>query len=533
MAGGEWYEGEKGELMVKIISVATILLFGIFAQACSGKAGKETGCSGNLRDLQKPLAAMGEAVQNDILPPDDITGFPEEFVVESGVLVRYEGAGKEVVVPEGVSVIGERAFADNSEITSVRLPEGVTEIRNFAFHCCNKLKEAVLPETLESIGDYAFSRCFNLESIDLHMVKVLRTCAFAQCGKLKRVDLASAEELGDEVFLYSGLVEISGLEKTRSVGQSTFKNTLFYERIAAEGKELYVQGGVLFSWPQAEGVVEIPQGINVIMESAFAGNDRMTRVIFPDTLTEIGNGAFYGCDRLDKVYIPDSVERIGEGAFSYCGRLCELRLPQYIEKIPEECFRACNVNEVTVPQNCVMEWGAFYFCGGLKMTLPPDAGDLDHILRHADDESFDREKYCLYTTDLSGENPLAKEAEKDGWRLEALQLMKTGLTLHVGEEYVLRFNSGADASWSLSDDTVLCLGAGEGFCDRRVTALKEGTAVIRAVVYGKEYTCTVEVVPEAGSGTDPGVVPEAGSEIFSKAGLETERHAFLLKENAV
>lgn len=519
--------------MVKKLFAVTLLSFCVFAQGCTGKAGKETGSSGIVRDLQEPLAAMGESVQNDMLPPDDITGFPGEFVVESGVLVRYEGTGKEVVVPEGVSVIGERAFADNSEITSVRLPEGVTEIRGFAFYCCNKLKEVTLPETLEIIGDYAFSRCFNLESIDLHMVKILRTCAFAQCGKLKKVDLASAEELGIEAFMHSGLVEITGLEKAKSVGQSTFKDTLFYERIAAECRELYTQGSVLFFWPQAEGIVEIPQGINVIMESAFAGNDRITRVIFPDTLTEIGNGAFYGCDQLDKVYIPDSVERIGGEAFSYCRSLCELRLPQYIEKIPEGCFCACSLKEVTIPQNCVMEWGAFYFCGGLKMTLPPAAGDLDYILRHVDDESFDREEYCLYTTDLSEENPLVKEAEKDGWRLEALQLVRTGLTLHVGEDYVLRFNSGADADWSLSDDTVLRLGAGEGFCDRRVTALKEGTAVITAVVYGKEYTCTVEVVPEAAPGTDSEAVPEAGSEVFSKVGLETERHAFLLRDDLV
>ncbi len=482
--------------MVKKISIITLLFFFVFAQGCSGKSGKEAGYSGILQDLQKPLAETGEEVRDDFLLTDGIAGFPEEFVVESGVLVRYEGTKKEIVVPKGVSVIGERAFADHSGITSVKLLEGVTGIRGFAFYHCNKLKEVTLPDTLETVGDYAFSYCFNLEGIDLHMVKSFGTCAFSQCGKLKVVDLASAEELGEEAFLYSGLEKVSGLGKAKSVGQSAFKNTLFYERIASEGKGLYLQGSVLISWREAEGIVEIPDGVTVIMESAFGGNERMTHVVFPDMLKEIGNAAFYGCNQLKEANIPDSVERIRDGAFSNCWRLCDLRLPKNIEKIPERCFYACGLKEVTIPQDCVMEQGAFYFCArGLKMTLPPDAGGLDYIFRHVDAENFDPEDYCLYTTDLSEENRLVQEAKKDGYRLEALELKGTKLTLHVGEDSVLCFNSGADASWSLSDETVVRLGTGEGFCDRRVTALKEGSAVVKAVVYGKEYTCTVKVVP--------------------------------------
>ena len=85
-------------------------------------------------------------------------------------------------------------------------------------------------------------------------------------------------------------------------------------------------------------------------------------------------------------------------------------------------------------------------------------------------------------------------AKERGWKLEALQLEADELTLHVGDTYVLRFNSGADAVWELDNDRVLSLEEEEIFCDRKLTALKGGTAVVTAKIYGKEYTCVVNVV---------------------------------------
>ena len=57
-----------------------------------------------------------------------------EFKIKDGVLVKYSGAGSEVVVPNGVISIGERAFEEIKTITSITIPNGVTSIGKMAFY---------------------------------------------------------------------------------------------------------------------------------------------------------------------------------------------------------------------------------------------------------------------------------------------------------------------------------------------------------------------------------------------------------------
>ena len=49
-----------------------------------------------------------------------------DFEVENGVLVKYTGAGGDVVIPDRVTGIGDRAFSQCKSLTSVTIPDGVT-----------------------------------------------------------------------------------------------------------------------------------------------------------------------------------------------------------------------------------------------------------------------------------------------------------------------------------------------------------------------------------------------------------------------
>lgn len=62
----------------------------------------------------------------------------EDFIIEDGVLKGYKGSGGTVVIPEGVTVIGENVFERLDMLTRVVIPEGVTEIKYNAFSECKK-----------------------------------------------------------------------------------------------------------------------------------------------------------------------------------------------------------------------------------------------------------------------------------------------------------------------------------------------------------------------------------------------------------
>ena len=62
-----------------------------------------------------------------------------EFIVKNGILKTYEGAGGDVVIPEGVTSIGSEAFRGCSGLTSVTIPKSVTSIGKRAFYSCPKL----------------------------------------------------------------------------------------------------------------------------------------------------------------------------------------------------------------------------------------------------------------------------------------------------------------------------------------------------------------------------------------------------------
>ena len=87
-----------------------------------------------------------------------------DFIIENGILKKYIGLGGDVVIPEGVFVIGDGAFRYCSRLTSITIPAGVTSIGNNAFELCQSLTSIIIPDSVTSIGWNVFSGCNNLRS---------------------------------------------------------------------------------------------------------------------------------------------------------------------------------------------------------------------------------------------------------------------------------------------------------------------------------------------------------------------------------
>lgn len=88
------------------------------------------------------------------------------LIVEDGTFVSYIKPGEyeeEVVIPDGVTRIGYRAFYE-AWIGSVIIPEGVTCIEAEAFYGCT-LSHVSIPNSVTTIEEWAFAGCENLREV--------------------------------------------------------------------------------------------------------------------------------------------------------------------------------------------------------------------------------------------------------------------------------------------------------------------------------------------------------------------------------
>lgn len=109
-----------------------------------------------------------------------------DFRIENGELVEYTGKGGDVVIPDSVTSIGDRAFYDCHRLTSISIPDSVTSIGKEVFSNCSSPTSISIPDSVTSIGEEAFSGCSRLTSISVpDSVTSIEAPAFTECENLQ------------------------------------------------------------------------------------------------------------------------------------------------------------------------------------------------------------------------------------------------------------------------------------------------------------------------------------------------------------
>ncbi len=106
-----------------------------------------------------------------------------------------------IVFNDGLETIGEYAFRNCQNLTSVALPIGLTTIEGSAFDICSTLASVIFPSTLQTIGNKAFSGCpISSVSLPTGLVSIAYQ-AFKGNNALTELHIpASVESIGENVF---------------------------------------------------------------------------------------------------------------------------------------------------------------------------------------------------------------------------------------------------------------------------------------------------------------------------------------------
>ena len=118
----------------------------------------------------------------------------ENLVIQNNTVLGYNGKNANIVIPEGVTEIGEGAFKNCSFAKVVTIESSVLRtIGNNAFEGCTALEQIKLNSLRGAIGDKAFYNCSKLESIEIpHGAMEIGSKAFGGCAELSLVCIPSS-----------------------------------------------------------------------------------------------------------------------------------------------------------------------------------------------------------------------------------------------------------------------------------------------------------------------------------------------------
>ena len=362
------------------------------------------------------------------LTDDDRDGFYTLTISGNGAMANLnkstetenisEGAGtypwaklkdsiKKIVIADGVTSIGSKAFIAYTNVTSVNIGKDVSEIgvgalsqlsactkfnvssqnRNFmtdetgalfgdsqtkliAFPCGSFATTYKIPDTVTTISYGAFSRAASLKTITIPERSSLSTIgygAFAFTTALETVNLipASAKTIGDIPFAQSGVKHIYCADKDTKDCIQNKVNGLLVDvllpdetpaiEVTDKGYTYRIDDGkaLLVSAPKNEATSTVPSEVTYqgtsypvtgIWKGAFAISLDWTEAhSSPDKRNEA----------ITSVVLPASVTQIGERAFYFCKNLSTITIQANTVSIDKLAFATQNTSGTTVDFSAV------------------------------------------------------------------------------------------------------------------------------------------------------------------------------------
>ncbi len=294
-----------------------------------------------------------------------------------------------IAIPDSVTRIDSCVFYDCTGLTNVTFGENsnLTYIDSSAFYRCSSLTSIIIPEGVTSIGNSAFSGCSALTSVTIpSSVTSIVSGAFSGC-KVLRISVATANPafVSRDGVLYDkdvsaikyvpyDLEEIC-IPNTVTNIQSAFEGCEMLKKVTfEENSKLMSIGSSAFYGCSSLASIIIPDSVTRICDRAFYGCKSLTSIVIPGGVTSIDRYAFNGCTSLKSITIPDSVTNIDQYAFYGCTSLTSIVIPEGVTSIEDHAFFGCSsLTSIVIPRGVTsIDRYAFYGCSSLTSIVIPE-----------------------------------------------------------------------------------------------------------------------------------------------------------------
>ena len=268
------------------------------------------------------LKTVGPASGNYNIKLKFTESLPDELLSNSRIT--------EVVLPDSLKDLGSRAFESCGALKKIHLSSSITDIPENTFAYCGSLEKINIPNSVKEIGERAFSGCSKLTEVTGgNNLERIGYEAFFDCEELKNITLSCSIKRADCIFV--------GCENLKTVGP-------------------------------ASGNYNIKLKFTESLPDELLSNSRITEVVLPDSLKDLGSRAFESCGALKKIHLSSSITDIPENTFAYCGSLEKINIPNSVKEIGERAFNEClKLTEVTGGNNLEkIGYEAFENCEKLK-----------------------------------------------------------------------------------------------------------------------------------------------------------------------
>ena len=302
--------------------------------------GRETGspfsyCS-NIEEVAVYVANPNETYETRYTSVDGVLFEYSDTELKSSMIIRYFPAAKagEYVLPDGVVTLPINVFK-NTRITSITIPASVSKIDNNVFEGCSKL---VRIEFLDGEGlpieltELSFDgAAWVTELILPTRIENFNPAYFSYMSRLEKI---SFTDDNGEYRAVDGLVVNKAAD------------TIIYAPRTFSGEN---------------GVFTIPLGINKIADNAFANPYKKTKTIT----------GYYGC-KITKLIVPEYVTEIGENAFRGCSSIGSIEFsgngsPLGLKIAARAFHNNTSLTQLTLPANLIsLGVYAFGYCSKLE-----------------------------------------------------------------------------------------------------------------------------------------------------------------------